>query len=109
MRVRLRKWHFVCIVLSLAWAAGGAGYWTSLMNENAWADAEETFLYCRDGQPRNASFDDCLEDMQSDYDANADLQTGWEPLARTALPILSLWLGAYGVMAMVRWGRALKS
>ena len=109
MRLRLSKWHYVCIVWSVAWAASGAGYWTALMNENAWADAEETFLYCRDGQPRNASFDDCLDGMQSDYDANADPQTGWEPLARTIGPILSVWLGAYGVTAMIRRGRAVKS
>ena len=103
MKYTPNAWQCFGIVLSLVWAAEGARYWTARVNENAWAHAEETFLACREGQPRNANFDACLEDMQDDYNANADPQPRWEALVeRAVLPIASGWLVAYTLIAMSR-------
>jgi hypothetical protein len=103
--VTLRRdaWIGTGIALSVIWIFAGAGYWTSMVNENAWADAEETFLVCRDGQPRDENFDACLAAMQDDYDANADSQPRWEPLiARALIPIPPAWAAAYGLIALYR-------
>jgi hypothetical protein len=103
MKNGLRAWQFLGITLSLVWAALGAGYWTAKVNENAWAHAEDTFLDCRERQPRNSSFDACLQNMQDEYDAYADPQPRWEPFVeRALLPPASGWLGAYVMAAMSR-------
>jgi hypothetical protein len=103
MKLRLAGWQRIAMALSVIWATVGAEYWTSKVNEAAWAQAEQTFLSCRDGQPRNGNFDACLEEMQNEYDADADPQPRWEPLAeRALLPITLGWLGAYAWIGLSR-------
>jgi hypothetical protein len=103
MKVGLKSWQWIGIALSIGWATVGAPYWSSKVNENAWAHAEEIFITCRDSQPRNESFDACLEDMQADYNANSDPQPGWNSLVERALiPIAPGWLAVYGLIAIYR-------
>ncbi|HWY60399.1 MAG TPA: hypothetical protein VNW15_00720 [Rhizomicrobium sp.] len=104
-RFRLNAWQGAGIALSLVWALG-AVYWTSKANEYAWAGAEETFLECRQPQPRSESFDACLEEMQDDYNANADHPPRWQPLVERAfIPVALGWLVVYGPIALYRRAR----
>jgi hypothetical protein len=100
--MRLKVWHRLGIVLSVAWVLGGGGWQATQMSRFAAEQGELTYSLCYSGP--HPSSPEVVCELQAQRTRDAYRQGLWTDVAvRTFLPLALAWAAVFLAIWVTRW------